>query len=89
MCPVYYFLLLMNLAQSPNEYSFPMPKSKTFQMFPNVSKCAQECQKGGCPSQAWALPFKGRSMFTLTSMVISSIIMEVIHMYVSIVLKLL
>ena len=66
-----------------------MPKSKTFQKFPKVSKSAQECQKGGCPSQAWALPFKGRSMFTLTSMVISSIIMEDIHMYVSIVLKLL
>ena len=47
-------------------------------------KSAQEC-----PSQAWGLPFKGSSMFTLTSMVMLSIIIEVIHMYISIAIKLL
>ena len=50
-----------------------------------VPKCVQESES---PGQAWALPFKGSSMFTLTSMVISSIIMEVIHMYISIAMKL-
>ena len=49
-----------------------------------VLKSAQEC-----PSQAWGLPFKGSSMFTLTSMVMLSIIIEVIHMYISIAIKLL
>ena len=47
-------------------------------------KSAQEC-----PSQAWGLPFKGSSMFTLTSMVMLSITIEVIHMYISIAIKLL
>ena len=49
-----------------------------------VPKSAQEC-----PSQAWGLPFKGSSMFTLTSMVMLSITIEVIHMYISIAIKLL
>ena len=67
-----------------------MPKSKTFQKCPKSVQEFQEVPKSAqeCPSQAWALPFKGRSMFTLTSMVISSIIMEVIHMYISIAMKL-
>ena len=41
------------------------------------------------PSQAWGLPFKGSPMFTLTSMVMPSIIMQVIHIYISIAMKLL
>ena len=49
-----------------------------------VPKSAQEKSS----SQAWGLPFKGITLFTLTSMVMSSIIMEVIHMYVSIAIKL-
>ena len=47
-------------------------------------KSAQEC-----PRQAWGLPFKGSSMFTLASMVMLSIIIEVIHMYISVAIKLL
>ena len=86
MCPAYYFLLLVNFAQSPNGQSFPISKiclkvklSKSAQRVPKVSEC---------PSQAWGLPFKGRSMFTLTSMVMLSIIIEVMHMYISIAIKL-
>ena len=41
-----------------------------------------------CSSQAWVLPFKGSPMFTLTSMVMSSIIIEVTHIYISIAIKL-
>ena len=84
MCPAYYFLLLVILAKSPKEQSFPIAKVKLSKSAQRVSKSVQEC-----PSQAWALPFKGSPMFTLTSMVISSIIMEVIHMYISIAMKLL
>ena len=36
---------------------------------------------------AWGLPFIGSDLFILTSMVMSSIIMEVIHMDVSIVIE--
>ena len=49
-------------------------------------KSARSAQK--CPSQAWVLPFKGKVLFTLTSMVMSSITIEVIHMYLSIAMKL-
>ena len=48
-----------------------------------VPKSAQEC-----PSLAWVLPFIGSDLFILTSMVMPSIIMAVIHMYVSIAIKL-
>ena len=48
-----------------------------------IPKSAQECQ-----SLAWVLPFIGSDLFILTSTVMPSIIMEVIHMYVSIVIKL-
>ena len=48
-----------------------------------MSKNAQEC-----PSQAWVLPFKGSDLFALTSMVMSNISIEVIHMYVSVAMKL-
>ena len=91
MCPAYYFLLLVNLVQSPNGLYVPMPespqsstKSKICLKVPKVRERERES-----PSQAWVLPFKGRSLFILTSMVISSIIMEVIHMYISLALKLL
>ena len=70
------------------------PKSKRAK-FPNfynmsISKVFQKCPKSfqECPSQAWVLSFKGSPMFTLTSMVMSSIIIEVIHMYISIAIKL-
>ena len=92
MCPAYYLLLLVNLVQSPNGLYVPMPESPQSstksKICLKVSK-VREREPKGCPSQAWALPFKGRSLFTLTSMVISSIIMEVIHMYISLALKLL
>ena len=58
----------------------PMPKCLKYQ---RVSKSAQEC-----PSLAWVLPFIGSDLFILTSMVMPSITMEVIHMYVSIAMKL-
>ena len=89
MCPAYYFLLLVNLAQSPNGLYLPMPES--FQNSTKSKMCLKvpKVRERESPSQAWVLPFKGRSLFTLTSMVISSIIMEVIHMYVSLALKLL
>ena len=58
-----------------------MPKS--VQEFPKVPRNDQEC-----PSLAWVLPFIGSDLFILTSMVMPSIIMEVIHMYVSIAIKL-
>ena len=41
-----------------------------------------------CPNQALGLPLKGSDLLTLSSMVMSSTIMEVIHMYVSIAMKL-
>ena len=41
-----------------------------------------------CPSLAWGLPFIGSDLFILTSMVMFSITMEVIHMYVSLAMKL-
>ena len=41
-----------------------------------------------CPSHAWGLPFEGSPMFTLTSMVMLSIIIEVMHMYISMAIKL-
>ena len=85
MCPAYYFLLLVNLVQSPNGLYLPMPKSS---LSSTKSKMWLKVPKSESPSQAWALPFKSRSLFTLTSMVISSIIMEVIHMYISIAMKL-
>ena len=64
-----------------------MPKiseiPKSVQEFPKVPKNAQEC-----PGLAWVSPFIGSDLFILTSMVMPSIIMEVIHMYVSIAIKL-
>ena len=56
---------------------------KSVQKIPKEPKTNQECQ-----SLAWVLPFIENDLFTLTSMVMSSIIMEVIHMYVSIAMKL-
>ena len=41
-----------------------------------------------CPSLAWVLPFIGSDLFILTTMVMPSITMEVIHMYVSVAIKL-
>ena len=52
---------------------------KSVQEFPKVSKNDQECS-----SLAWVLPFIGSDLFILTSMVMASILMEVIYMYVSI-----
>ena len=52
ICPAYYFLLLVNLAQSPNEQSFPMPKIKAFLKCLKVSKSAQECPRVSKSAQA-------------------------------------
>ena len=64
-----------------------MPKvskiPKSVQEFPNILKNDQECR-----SLAWVLPFIGSDLFILTSLVMPSIIMEVIHMYVSRAMKL-
>ena len=57
-----------------------MPKCLKYQRVP---KRVQEY-----PSWAWGLPFIGSDLFILISMMMSSIIIEVMHMYVSIVIKL-
>ena len=50
----------------------------------NVSQKVKE----EVPKLGLGLPFKGSDLFILTFMVMSSIIMEVMHMYVSIAVKL-
>ena len=59
------------------------PKSKRVK-FPKVNAKIQTKRWKKC----LRVPFIGSDLFILTSMVMSSIIMEVIHMYVSIAMKL-
>ena len=66
---------------SPESKRVKFPKANA--KMSKIPKSAQEC-----PSLARVLPFIRSDLFILTSMVMPSITMEVIHMYISIAIKL-